>query len=84
MAYHDFQRMFLAAGMPKDQLEEVLDYFHAAGEAPAITSVIDYEAARTIYGVMDASMPSGDLHSPTARYLISLGARIVAWESQAA
>lgn len=84
MAYHDFQRMFLAAGMPKDQLEEVLDHFHAAGEAAEITSVAEYEAARSTYEVMDASVPSGDFHSPTARYLISLGARMVAWEEQAA
>lgn len=33
---------------------------------------------------MDKIVPGGDLHSPVARYLISLGARMVAWEEQVA
>ncbi|TGN60128.1 hypothetical protein E4L95_10910 [Paracoccus liaowanqingii] len=84
MKHRDFRKMFLAAGMPKDQVDAVLDHFHANGGAADITSVSEYEAARSIYAVMDASVPSGDFHSPVARYLISLGVRIVAWEDQAA
>lgn len=33
---------------------------------------------------MDASVPAQDFHSPIARYVISLGGRIAAWEVQAA
>lgn len=84
MAHRDFEKMFLAAGVPEDQLEGILDHFHAFGEAAEITSQADYETAKALYGVMDASVPGGDLHSPVARYLISLGPRIAGWEDQAA
>ncbi|QDA35655.1 hypothetical protein E4191_15890 (plasmid) [Paracoccus liaowanqingii] len=82
MVHRNFQEMFLAAGMPEDQVDNVLDHFHAVGEAADIISVAEYETAKSIHEVMDASVPSGDLHSPVARYLISLGARIAAWEDQ--
>lgn len=83
MAHRDFQKMFLAAGMPEEHVEGVLDHFHAFAEASDLTSVAEYETARTTYAVMDASVPPEDLHSPVARYLLSLGARIAAWEDQA-
>ena len=62
----------------------ILDHFHAFDEAPDITSQAEYEKAKALYAVMDAAVPGGDLHSPVARYLISLGGRIAAWEDQAA
>ena len=84
MAHHDFQEMFSSAGMPEDQIERVLEHFHAYDEAADLSSVTEYEVAVSTYSVMDAYVPAGDIHSPVARYLISLGARIVAWEDQAA
>ncbi|TGN37863.1 hypothetical protein E4L95_22075 [Paracoccus liaowanqingii] len=84
MPNRDYQKMFMAAGMPKNQIESVLDHFHATGEAADITTVAEYDVAKSIYVVMDASVPSGDFHSPVARYLISLGAQISGWEDRVA
>lgn len=84
MEEHEFQGMFLAAGMPEDHIDKALSRFHAFGDSPKILSLSDYEAAKTIYAAMDARVDPDDVHSPVARYLISLGARIADWEDKVA
>lgn len=82
MSNHDFRDMFLAAGLPKDQIEDVLEYFRAFGGAAKITSLTDYETALSTCAVMEARLDADDVHSPPARYLISLTDRIADWEDQ--
>lgn len=78
----DIEKLFLAAGLAEDQVDIVLDHFHGLQGAPAITSVAEYAMAKSTYAAMDAYVPSTDIHSAVARYVISLGARIVVWEEQ--
>ena len=74
---------FLSAGVPEDKIDIALSDFYSRGGAPEITSMADYTAAHALYGAMDASVPPDDLHSPVARYVISLGARMAEWEAKA-
>ena len=57
---------FLAAGMPKHQIEAALGYFEQTGTAPAITSQSEYAAARETNGRMLAAgravQPRGALY----------------------
>lgn len=76
--------MFRSVGLTEDQLKTVMDYFLTFREAPQITSKNCFEMAKAIYAVMDDRLNPADLHSPEARYMISLGIRIAAWEAQAA
>ncbi|CAM3486113.1 hypothetical protein PANO111632_20005 [Paracoccus nototheniae] len=75
--------MFLLAGLTEAQIDMVMDYFLTFREAPQITSRSDFETAMAIYAVMDGGLNPADLHSPAARYTISLGTQITAWEDQA-
>lgn len=81
---HEFLGMFLEAGLPEDQIDSVLDHFLSFGHAPKITSWSDYETARSTYAVMDAYLDADDTFTPVGRYLVSLGAEIIAWEDRAA
>ena len=76
--------MFLAAGLPEDQIDSVLDHFLSFGHAPKITSLSDYETAKSTYAVMDAYLYPNDTYTPVGRYLVSLNAEIIAWEDRAA
>lgn len=80
---HECRDMFLSVGLTEDQIDTVVDHFLAFGEAPHITSISDFNAATTIYAMMDGRLDPADLHSPAARYMISLGTRIATWEDQA-
>ncbi|TGN60125.1 hypothetical protein E4L95_10895 [Paracoccus liaowanqingii] len=84
MEEHEFQGMFLEAGMPEDHIDAALTRFHAYGDSPKILSRNDYVTAKAIYAVMDARVDPDDAHSPVGRYLISLGARIADWEDKIA
>lgn len=83
MRNHDFRDMFLAAGVPEDQIEDVLEYFRAFGGAAKIISVTDYEISLSSRAVMEERLDADDVHSPAARYLIALVERIADWEDQA-
>lgn len=76
----DLRAMFLAAGLPADQVDDVLDYFQTFGRAAKITSLSDYETATALYRVMDDRLAPDDLYSPAARYVISLGEQISEWD----
>lgn len=73
---------FLSAGVPNDQIEIALGYLYGRGGAPVITSEDDYRAAKALYAAMDASVPPQDLHSPMARYVLTLGMRMTEWEAR--
>jgi len=75
--------MLLSSGLTEDQTDSVVEHFLTFRETPQITSVSDWETARAIYTVMDGALDPADLHSPAARYTISLGTRIAEWEDQA-
>ncbi|QDA35651.1 hypothetical protein E4191_15865 (plasmid) [Paracoccus liaowanqingii] len=79
----EYRAMFRSVGLTEDQLNTVMSYFLTFREAPQITSTSCFEMAVAIYAVMDGSLNPADLHSPAARYMISLGTRIAAWEDQA-
>lgn len=83
MNTHECLSMFLSVGRTKEQFDTVVEYFLAFGEACQITSTSDCETATAIYAVMDRDLDPADLHSPAARYMMSLGTRIAAWEAQA-
>lgn len=83
MNSHESRIMFLSIGLTEDQIDTLLDRFLAFGDAAKITSISDCKTATAIYVVMDGYLHPGDLYSPAARYLISLGTRITAWEDRA-
>ena len=74
--------MFLEAGLPEERIDEVLGYFHIFKDAPEILTLTDYITAKTLYRVMDRRIPSKDVLSPVARYVISLGNRLSEWEAK--
>jgi hypothetical protein len=76
--------MFLQAGLPEDQLDGVLGYFHAFDSAPEIQTLSDYLMAKATYAMMDRRLPPKEVLSPVARYVISLGARIAEWDAKVA
>ena len=80
MEGHSVRLQFLSAGVPEDQIEIALENFYGLGGAPEITCTGDYVAAKSLYAVMDASVPPQDTHSAVARYVITLGARMTEWE----
>lgn len=80
MKDHSLRLQFLSAGVPEDQIEIALGNFYGSGGAPEITCMGDYTAAKSLYAVMDASVPPQDMHSAVARYVITLGARMTEWE----
>lgn len=80
MKDHSLRLQFLSAGVPEDQMEVALENFYGLGGAPEITCTGDYAAAKSLYAVMDASVPPNDMHSAAARYVITLGARMTEWE----
>lgn len=82
MRAHSFRAQFLSAGVPADQIDITLGHFFGQGVAPEITSEGEYRAAKALYAVMDASMPPKNFHSPMARYVITLGARVAEWEGR--
>lgn len=82
MEDHSLRPQFLSAGIPEDQIEITLSHFYGHGGAPEIISEGDYRAAKALYAVMDAAVPPRDLHSPVARYVIALGARMTEWEAR--
>ena len=84
MEKREFRGMFLAAGLPEDQIDSVLDHFLSFGHAPKITSWSDYETAKSTYAVMDAYLDPDDTFTPVGRYLVSLSAEIIAWEDREA
>ena len=84
MEKHEFMGMFLAAGLPEDQIDSVLDHFHTFGIARKITSLTDCEIAKSTYARMDAYLDPQDTYTPVGRYLVSLGAEIIAWEDRTA
>jgi hypothetical protein len=82
MVTHEFYEMFRDAGLPEDQIDGVLSYFHAFDSASEIFTLTECTTAKDTYAVMDRQMPPKDVHSPVARYVISLGARITEWEEK--
>lgn len=84
MEKHEFLGMFLTAGLPEDQIDRVLDHFLTFGYASKITSLSDYETARSTYARMDAYLDPQDTYTPVGRYLVSLNAEIIAWEDRSA
>ncbi|QDA36215.1 hypothetical protein E4191_19020 (plasmid) [Paracoccus liaowanqingii] len=74
--------MFLEAGLPEDQIGEVLGHFYTFNAAPEILTLTDYATAKAIYVVMDGRIASQDTLSPVARYVISLGNRLTEWETK--
>lgn len=73
MEEHNLRPQFLSAGVPEDKIEIALSDFYSRSGAPEITSMADYTAACALYEAMDSSVHPDDLHSPVARYVISLG-----------
>lgn len=84
MINHDFRGIFLAAGLPEDQIDEVLAYLQTFGGAAKITSLSDYITARSTCAVMDERLDEDDVHSSAAHYLIALLDRIADWEDRGA
>ncbi len=84
MEKHEFQGMFLAAGLPEDQIDSVLNHFLTFGYAPKIRSLSDYATATTTYAMMDARVHPDDAHSFVGRYLVSLGPQIAHWDDKIA
>lgn len=82
MKDHSLRLQFLSAGVPEDQIDIALGNFYGSGGAPEITCAGDYTAAKSLYAVMDASVPSHDTHSAVARYVITLGARMTEGETK--
>ncbi|QDA35650.1 hypothetical protein E4191_15860 (plasmid) [Paracoccus liaowanqingii] len=78
----DFHKMLLVAGMSADQIDTVLEGFYAFGGASEIMSLNDYATAIRNYDVLENCVAPDDAHSPVARYLISLGARMADWEDR--
>lgn len=82
MEDHSLWPQVFSAGVPNDQIEIALDHLYGHGGAPTITSEHDYRAAKALYAAMDASVPPQDLHSPMARYVLTLGVRMTEWEAR--
>lgn len=74
---------FLAAGMPREQVEIALEHFERHKTAPRIETAGDYAVASAFYQRLDAALPPHDVHSLSARYVISLGTRMAEWEIKA-
>ena len=71
----------LSAVISKDQIKVPLSSYFSM-EVPEITTEADYRAAQALYAAMDASVPSQDLHSPVARYVLALGVLMNKWEAK--
>lgn len=71
----------LSAVISKDQIKIPLNSYLST-EVPEIVTEADYKAAQALYAAMDASVPSQDLHSPVARYVLALGVLMNKWEAK--
>ncbi|CAM3493404.1 hypothetical protein PANO111632_20115 [Paracoccus nototheniae] len=84
MEKHEFRGLLLRAGLPEDQIDSVLDHFLIFGYASKIMSLSDHTTATSTYARMDAYLDPQDTYTPVGRYLVSLGAEIIAWEDRTA
>ncbi|WP_131578660.1 hypothetical protein [Paracoccus nototheniae] len=80
MQEQELRKLILAAGLSEGQVEEVIRHLWIVDEIPQINTTAAYKAAKARYDLISGFVPPNDTHSPAARYIIALGARLIDWE----